>query len=87
MNNLSNDFLTNLKPFADEIYLFSVFHNIRISTNNLKEDLKKIKDWVSQWKTSSNPNSTKQLQEIIFSRKKAMCFNDMYEKKNSPSSI
>ena len=46
---------------------FSVVHNLNTSTNNLNEDLKKINDWVTQWKMSFKPDPTKQAQEVIFS--------------------
>ena len=44
--------------------LFSVVHNLNTSTNNFNEDLK-----VTQWKTSLNPDPTKQVQEAISTRK------------------
>ena len=31
--------------------------------------MKKINDWVTQWKMSFHPSPTKQAQEVIFSRK------------------
>ena len=38
---------------------------INTSTNNVNEDLKKINDWVTQWKMSFNSDPTKQEQEVI----------------------
>ena len=35
----------------------------------MKNDLNKISNWVFQWKTSFNPDPSKQVQEVIFSRK------------------
>ena len=34
----------------------------------MKSELKKINDWAFQWKTTFNPDRSKQAQEIIFSR-------------------
>ena len=39
------------------------------SAIELNSDLKKINDWAFQWKMTFNPDSSKQTQEIIFSRK------------------
>ena len=55
--------------FADDTSLFSLVHNVNISTNNLNNDLSKINDRAIQWKMSFNPNPSKQAQEVIFSRK------------------
>ena len=35
----------------------------------MKNDLNKISNWAFQWKMSFNPDPSKQLQEVIFSRK------------------
>ena len=68
INDLSNNLSSNPKLFADDMSFFPVAHNLNTSTNNLNEDLKKINDWVTQWKVSFNPDPTKQSQEVIFSR-------------------
>ena len=58
-----NYFLTILLYFQlYDTFLFS-------STIELNSDLKKINDWAFQWKMTFNPDSSKQAQEIIFSRK------------------
>ena len=49
--------------------MFSVIHDIQTSTNNLSKDLEKISNWATQWKMNFNPDTTKQAQEVIFSRK------------------
>ena len=49
--------------------LFSVIRNITDSNNLLNSDLSKISEWTLQWKILFNPDSTKQAQGIIFSRK------------------
>ena len=40
------------------------------SANNLNNDLSKTNDWATQWKMSFNPNPSKQVQEVIFFRKR-----------------
>ena len=59
--------------FADDTSLFSVVHDVGTSANELN-DLHQINKWTFQWKTSFNPDPSKQAQEIIFSRKtKKIC--------------
>ena len=67
--NLTEDLSTNAKLFADDISLFSVIHDIQTSANNLNKDLERKSNWVTQWKINFNPDTTKQAQEVIFSRK------------------
>ena len=69
INDLSKNLSSNPKLFTDDTSLFSVVHNLNTCTNNLNKDLKKINDWATEWKTSFNPDPTKQAQEVIFSRK------------------
>ena len=52
-----------------DTFLFSVVHDISTSAIELNSDLKKINNWVFQWKMTFNPGRSKQAQEIIFSRK------------------
>ena len=42
---------------------------INTSANELNNDLKKVSDWACQWKMSFNFDTSKQAQEVIFSRK------------------
>ena len=46
--------------------------NIDASNIDLYNDLKKIDEWVFQWKMNFNPDPTKQAKELIFSRKVQM---------------
>ena len=69
INNLPDGVSSNVKLFADDTSLFSVAHDINTSVFELNRDLKKIDDWAFQWKTTFNPDRSKQTQEIIFSRK------------------
>ena len=49
--------------------MFSVIHDIQTSTNNLNKDLERISNWPTLWKMNFNPDTTKQAQDVIFSRK------------------
>ena len=44
-------------------------HDINTSANELYNDLKKVSNWAFQWKMNFNPDPSKQVQEVIFSRK------------------
>ena len=69
INDLANNLSSNVKLFAADTSLFSVVHYVNASARELKDDLKKIKKLVFQWKMNSNPDPSKQAQEVIFSRK------------------
>ena len=69
INDLTDDFSSNVKLFGDDTSLFSVVHDVNVSAKELNDDLKKINEWVFQWKMSFNPDPSKQAQEFIFSRK------------------
>ena len=70
INDLSDNLSSNVKLFADDTSLFSVIHDINISSAELNDDLKKISEWAFQWKMIFNLDATKQAQEVIFSRRK-----------------
>ena len=61
--------ISNAKLFADDASLFSVIHDVNTSAKELNDDLKKVNDWVFQWKMSFNPDPSKKAQEVIFSGK------------------
>ena len=65
MNELADQLSCNAQLFADDTSLFSVSHNI----DELINDLAKISHGVQKWKTSFNPDPSKQGQEVIFSSK------------------
>ena len=69
INDLPENLVSNPKLFADDTSHFSVIRNKHLSAQNLNEDLNKINHWAFQWKMSFNPDSSKQAQEVIFSRK------------------
>ena len=69
INDLTEGLSTNAKLFADDTSLFSVMHDIQTSANNLNKDLERTSNWATQWRMKFNPDTTKQAQEVIFSRK------------------
>ena len=69
INDLSDDLSTNAKLFAGDTSLFSVVRDINTSTAHLNNDLRKISNGPFQWEMSFNPDSSKQAQEVNFSRK------------------
>ena len=55
--------------FTDDISLFPIINNFTTSVNEIIKDWYKIKSWSFQWKINFNPDRSKKVQEIIFSRK------------------
>ena len=58
-----------MKLFADDTPLFSTVYEHNISASQLESDLKKIFHWAYKWKMNLNPDLSKQVEEVIFSRK------------------
>ena len=69
INDLTDGLSSNTKLFADDTSLFSVIPDFETSANELNNGLHQINKWAFQWKMSVNPDTSKQAQEIIFSRK------------------
>ena len=70
INDLPNGLFSNPKLFAYDTSIFSVVKNNLNSSNKLSKDLSNISHWPYQWKMTLNPDLSKQVQEVIFSRKK-----------------
>ena len=70
INYLTKDISSSVKLFADDASIFSVVNDINVSADQMNKDLKKISMWDDQWKMSFNPDISKQIQEITFSKKK-----------------
>ena len=68
INDLSDDLQCNSNFFDDATSMFSTVKMPEKTTNNIKNDLKEINKWAFQLKMSFNLDSTKQAQEVIFSR-------------------
>ena len=69
INDLAEGLSSNAKLFVDDTSSFSVAHDIKTSANNLNKDLERISKLATQWKVKFNIDTTKQAQEVIFSRK------------------
>ena len=69
INDFSGDLSHKANLFADDASLLSVTHDVTTFANELNNNLKKIIDWVIQWKISFNPGPCKQAQKVFFSRK------------------
>ena len=80
INDLSDDLSTTAKLFADQ--------NVSTSTSYLNSDLNKIRNWAFQWKTSFNPDPSRQAQEVIFSSKiQKTCHLSIYFNKKSVKQV
>ena len=55
INDLGNNLSSTAKLFADDTSIFSIVHDIDLSSKQLNDDLKKVSDWAYQWKMSFNP--------------------------------
>ena len=69
--------------FSNDTSLFSVIHKGDTYANELNNDLYQINKWTFQWKMSFNPNPSKQVQEIIFSRITKKIFHPSLQYNNS----
>ena len=83
-----NDLPKNLSPFAklfgDDTSIFSVIHNMSLSSLQLNDNLIKISSWENQRKLSFNPEVTQQAQEVVFSRKSQKVTHPRVYFNNSP---
>ena len=84
INDLSNDIKSKCKLIADDSSLFSVVHDIDTSRNDLNHDLEKSSEWAFQWKMNFNPGPTKQVQKVIFSRKKTVSIHPLFYFNKNP---
>ena len=69
INQLLNGITSMCKNFAYDTSLFSKVQAINKSANEVNRDLNKICNCSYQWKMQCNPDSNKQVNEIIFWRK------------------
>ena len=84
INDLSDGLQCNPKLFPDDTSLFATVHNIKKATNDLNNDLTKMTKWAFQWKMSFNPDISKQVHEVIFSRKSSVSFHPPLTVNNIP---
>ena len=69
INDLPEGLTSDVKRFADDTSIFSVFRDSSFSLMSPNEDLSKISQWEYKWKMLFNPDASKQAQEIAFSCK------------------
>ena len=69
LNDLTENLQSNPKRFADNTSLFTTISDPNAAAKQLCEDLDKIKEWAFRWKMSFNPDLSKLVQEVIFTRK------------------
>ena len=69
INDSSDGLSTNCELFADDTSLFTVIHDVTISSFEPNSDLTKKIEWYFKWKMSFNPDPTNQVQEVILSKK------------------
>ena len=83
INDLTVNINSQMKLFADDSSLFAKVTDIKVTHENLVNDLNTISLWAHQWKMKFNPDITKQAIEVIFSWKKkkpthpALIFNNI----------
>ena len=68
INDLSDNLTSNPKLFYDNT-LFSTVTDPNVTANQTNNALDHIITWANQWEMNFNPDTSKQAQEVIFSRK------------------
>ena len=69
INDLPNEWKSNVKLFADDMSLFTSVKDKNESTNVLNNDLLLISKWAFNWKMLFNPDPSKPTQEVFFFKK------------------
>ena len=69
INDLPDGLKFNVKLFANDTSVFSVFKNKEESASDITNGLDTISIWAYNWKMSFNPDPKKRAQEVLFSRK------------------
>ena len=70
INDLTVNFDSNPKLFADDTSLLSIVKNVAQCNSQLSSDLTKIYDWAYKLKMSFNRDHTKPAHQVVFSRKR-----------------
>ena len=66
INDIVDGINSNIRLFADYIYIYVIIDDPDIATTCLNNDLSKIANWAKIWKVDFDPSKTK---TILFSRK------------------
>ena len=74
VNDLPDNLVSNPKLFADDTSLFSTVTDPNVTANQINNDLHNISTWAYQWKMNFNPDTSRQAQKVIFSRKIKLLF-------------
>ena len=74
INDLPDNLVSNSKLFADDTSLFSTVADPNVTANQINNDLHNISTWAYQWKMNFNPDTSRQAQKVIFSRKIKLLF-------------
>ena len=53
---ITDNIVSTVKLFADDISIFSAVNDANISAVELNKNLQKISEWVYRWKMSFNPD-------------------------------
>ena len=69
IDDVPDNLVSNPKLFADDTSLFSTVTDPNVTANQINNDLHNISTWAYQWKMNFNPDTSKQAQEVLFSRK------------------
>ena len=69
INDLTDNLTSNQKLFADDTSLFSTVTEQNPTANQINNDLHSINTWAYQWKMNFNPDTSRQGEEFIISRK------------------
>ena len=70
--------------FADDTSLFSTVTDPNATANQINNDLHNISTWAYQWKMNFNPDTSKQAQEVLFSRKVKVTAHPQLVSNNNP---
>ena len=68
INDLPDNLVSNSKLLTDDTSISTVT-DPNVTANQINNDLHNISTWAYQWKMNFNPDTTKQAQEVLFSRK------------------
>ena len=69
INDLTDNLTSNQKLFADDTSLFSTVTDQNPTANQINNDFHSINTWAYQWKMNFNPDTSRQGEEFIISRK------------------
>ena len=68
INDLKKAISSTNKLSTDDTSIFSIVNVMDVSEHELNSDLRKISMWAYQWKIFFNPDVSKLVQEVIFSK-------------------